>query len=545
MYSLSPKYGLQEDDIWFLQPNMGEPRMTLMSRHCQDREHRGAIVEEAIRLVLSTVDMEVVLDRTAKLLRRHFGATRVSIHRLVEGDASQVELLLVDDPKAPGVGLGSRCPVEGTACGRAIRERRPFVLERLDAAHPRYREEGELGRLGYGAVACFPLVFENQVLGTLDIAHEPPESPFEPCLHSAGQVAQLVAIALHNSLMVEEVRRLNRLLGRENALLKDEIRRTRGGTRYVAESPLMREVVEKLRMVAPSDTTVLIRGETGTGKEGLARMVHELSARFAGPLVAVSMGAIPEGLIESELFGHEKGAFTGAVRRQAGRFEAAAGGTIFLDEVGDAPAALQVKLLRALQEKEIQRVGSTEPVRVDARVVAATNRPLERLVEEGRFREDLYYRLNIFPLQVPPLRERREDVRPLAEYFLGRHAETMHRKPPRVPESAWRALESYDWPGNVRELENFLARALILSPGPELAMPELPGTRRAGVSHAGPGVRGTVPRFDESVRALLRRALEATGGRIYGAAGAAALLGLKPTTLQGKLRRHGLARGRS
>jgi formate hydrogenlyase transcriptional activator len=424
------------------------------------------------------------------------------------------------------------------------------VVEGLEVQGTRVLEEAELAGCGYGSIASFPLVVEERVLGTLDIVHPPACGLFEHCLTVAEKVAQLVAIALHNSLLLAEVRRLNQLLDRENAVLRDQLAQSRQGFHYVAESPLMRELMDRIMMVAPSDTTVLIRGETGTGKEGLARLVHDLSRRAAGPFVVVNLGAIPETLIESELFGHEKGAFTGATRRKLGRFEQAARGTLFLDEVGDAPLAVQVKLLRALQERQIERVGGEGTLPVDVRVVAATNRSLERMLEEGTFRSDLYYRLSTFPVHLPPLRERREDIRPLVLHLLERHAAKMHRRPPRVPESLWPVLESQPWPGNVRELENVLERALILSPGPTLGLLEPGGSRGSrlvpeavgfGVSRSDPASVGVV-RFEEGVRELLQRALEATGGRIYGAAGAAALLGLKPTTLQGKLRRYGLSR---
>ncbi|HET6921786.1 MAG TPA: sigma 54-interacting transcriptional regulator, partial [Anaeromyxobacteraceae bacterium] len=244
-------------------------------------------------------------------------------------------------------------------------------------------------------------------------------------------------------------------------------------------------------------------------------------------------------------FGHEKGAFTGAIRRKAGRFEQADGGTIFLDEVGDAPPSVQVKLLRVLQERELQRVGGTDTVPVDVRVVAATNRNLEEMVQRGAFRQDLYYRLAIVPIQLPPLRERPGDIRPLATHFLARHAALMHRRPPQVPEAAWRALEARPWPGNVRELENFLQRALIFSPGPELVLSEPAAADRGDASPSPhPPAPALAPpgRFDDEVRALLERALRAAGGRVYGRGGAAALLGLKPTTLQGKMRRYRAAR---
>jgi formate hydrogenlyase transcriptional activator len=270
-------------------------------------------------------------------------------------------------------------------------------------------------------------------------------------------------------------------------------------------------------------------------------MVHEFSPRFHAPFVAVNLGAMPEGLVESELFGHEKGAFTGAVRRRAGRFEQADGGTLFLDEVGDASPGVQVRLLRVLQERVLERVGGTEPVKVDVRVVAATNRDLEDLVARGSFRSDLYYRLAVFPIELPPLRDRVEEIRPLAAHFLAREAALMHRRPPRVGEEFWRSLEAQAWPGNVRELENFLQRALILSPGSELVLPELPtrGVRTA----ATPAVPEEPARFDDAVRDVIERTLRRCGGRVYGPGGAAEVLGLRPTTLQGKMRKYGIPSG--
>jgi formate hydrogenlyase transcriptional activator len=504
------------------------------------------IVEEAIEAVLSTVDLEAVLERTGKLLNRRFGATRVVIHRVLADAPGRAQVALVSDPSHPPSEVGESFELAGSAAGAALAERRPIVVDPIDPANPRFREERRLAALGYGSLVSFPLVFEDEVLGALDIAHPPREGLLDCCFQVAKQVAHLVAIALHNSLMVQEVRRLNRLLDRENTLLKEEIRQIKRDARYVAESPVMQAVLERVRLVAASATTVLVRGETGTGKEGLARMVHDLSPRFAAPFVVVNLGAIPDTLIESELFGHEKGAFTGALRRRAGKFEQAEGGTIFLDEVGDAPPSVQVRLLRVLQEREIQRVGGAETVKVDVRVVAATNRNLESMVKEGTFRSDLYYRLAIFPVELPPLRKRKEEIRPLASHFLAHQASLMHRKPPRVPDEAWRALEAHDWPGNVRELENFLQRALILSPGPALALPEELATRGSPGPAPAPAALadcGAPGRFDDEVRDLIERALAACGGRVYGPGGAAALLGLKPTTLQGKMRKYGVGVG--
>jgi formate hydrogenlyase transcriptional activator len=504
-----------------------------------DDVHRR-IVEEAIAAVLSTVDMEAVLERTGHLLRRHFGVTRVSVNRVAASDPTRAEVVLVSDPRHPATELGASFPLAGSASGAALASRRPCVVDPLRPDAPSYREEPLLAAYGYGSLVSFPLVFENDVLGTLDIAHPPAEGLLACCFAVAHQVAHLVAMALHNSLMVEEVKRLNRLLGRENELLKEELRQVKREGRYVAESAAMRAVVERVRRVASADTTVLVRGETGTGKEGLARMVHEFSPRFGGPFVAVNLGAIPEGLAESELFGHEKGAFTGAARRRAGKFEQAEGGTLFLDEVGDASPAVQVRLLRVLQERVVERVGGTAAVPVNVRVVAATNRDLEEAVRRGAFRQDLYYRLAVFPIELPPLRERRDDVRALGAHFLARFAAPMHRRPPRLTEAAWAALEGHGWPGNVRELENAIQRALILCPKDELGPDDLPPLAPGAAPGRGstPGPDAPPRRFDEEARQVIERALAACGGRVYGANGAATMLGLKPTTLQGKMRRY-------
>jgi formate hydrogenlyase transcriptional activator len=500
------------------------------------------LIDELVHTVLSTVDMQQVLERTGAILQRRFGETRVSIHRIVPGEPDWIEIVYAFDPHIPHEGVGRRVSMAGSLCGEAIRARRPVALHRLNADKPQVQEERFLAPLGYQALASFPLIVEDKVLGTLDVAHFEGSRLLRDNWRDAEQIASILAIALNNSLMVEEVRRLNGLLSRENTALRQEVRRTRAGYRFIAESPLMQEVIHKVELVAASDATVLIRGETGTGKEGVARMVHDLSVRRDGHFVVVNLAAIPEQLIESELFGHEKGAFTGAAQRREGYFEAANGGTIFLDEVGDASLSVQVRLMRVLQQREIQRVGSSETIRVDVRVVAATHRSLEQMVEQGAFRSDLYYRLNIFPLHIPPLRERREDIRPLIEYFLARAATELHRDAPRFDDADLYTLENYPWPGNVRELENYVSRAVILSKGTRLYLPPLPTITEGGVPiAAGQWRSNDVLHFDEAVKELLHNALDRTRGRIHGPRGAAALLGLKPTTLQGKLHKYGIA----
>jgi len=508
-----------------------------------DHECYCDLIDELVRMVLATVDMQQVLERTGAILRGRFGETRVTIHRVMTDDPDWVEIVYGYDPRISLEGVGRRVPMAGSLCGEAIRLRKAIALHSLNAAQPHVQEERFLAPLGYQGLASFPLIVEDKVLGTLDVAHFEGSQLLRENWRDVEQIASILAIALNNSLMVEEVRRLNGLLRRENTALRQEVRRSRIGYRFIAESPLMREVVHKVELVATSDATVLIRGETGTGKEGIARMVHEMSPRRDGHFVVVNLAAIPEQLIESELFGHEKGAFTGASQRREGFFEAAEGGTIFLDEVGDASLPVQVRLMRVLQQREIQRVGSSDTTRIDVRVVAATHRSLEQMVEQGSFRSDLYYRLNIFPLHIPPLRERREDIRPLFEYFLSRAATELHRDLPRFDPVDVRALENYPWPGNVRELENYTTRAVILSQSTRLYLPPLPAIVEATITSANCSTSSTeLPRFDQAVQALLQRALEQTGGRIHGSRGAAALLGLKPTTLQGKLRKYRLGR---
>ncbi|MFB3852305.1 MAG: sigma 54-interacting transcriptional regulator [Vicinamibacterales bacterium] len=335
-------------------------------------------------------------------------------------------------------------------------------------------------------------------------------------------------------VLVEERRRLRA----ESGLLREELQdRGHSSGAIVGHSSALREAVDKARIVAPSQTTVLLTGETGTGKEMIARLIHQESGpRAAGPFVAVNCAAIPEGLMESEMFGHERGAFTDAAERRAGRFEAASGGTIFLDEIGELPLALQPKLLRALQDGAIQRIGSSRPVPVDVRVIAATNRGLEPAVRERRFRKDLYYRLNVFPIEIPPLRERREDVPELFTHFVVRAARQMHKSVESIEPSVLVMLERYCWPGNVRELQNVAERAVILAVDAVVG----PGTVRLqdGLMAA---AEETLP-LAEVERRAIARALAAAGGRVSGRGAAAELLGVKPTTLHARMRRLGVSR---
>jgi PAS domain S-box-containing protein len=349
--------------------------------------------------------------------------------------------------------------------------------------------------------------------------------------------------ALHDALA--EVERLKERLAAENAYLRAEIRTDRQFGEIVGQSEPLLAVLDQVRRVAPTKSTVLVQGESGTGKEAIARAVHDLSPRREHPLIKVNCGAISPSLIESELFGHEKGAFTGALRQRAGFFELADGGTIFLDEVGELPADAQVKLLRVLQEQELSRVGSEAPIRVDVRVIAATNRDLAGLVEGGGFRLDLYYRLNVFPILLPPLRERRDDIPLLAGKFLADQGRSLGKELTGLTAAAVRLIQSYDWPGNIRELQNVIERAAILATGPVVDIP--PSLVTSGTPHrASRGPKGLVEDEPVTLAAAeaqhIRRILERTGWAVAGPAGAAQLLGVPESTLRSRMKKLGIKR---
>ena len=310
-----------------------------------------------------------------------------------------------------------------------------------------------------------PLITRNRAIGSLNLGRLRDEAFTQEDVHFLGQIASQVAIAVENALDYAKVTESRARLAEEGRYLKEELRTEHDFEEIVGESAALKAVLKQVETVAPTNSTVLILGETGTGKELIARAIHNLSARKEQPFVKVNCAAIPLGLLESELFGHERGAFTGAIAQKVGRFELAHRGTLFLDEVGDIPLELQPKLLRVLQEQEFERLGSTKTTRVDVRLVAATSRDLGQMIAENQFRRDLFYRLNIFPLPLPPLRERREDIALLVEHFVEKYAGMMSKKIAKVPDDVMQALREYHWPGNIRELQNIIERAVILSPG--------------------------------------------------------------------------------
>jgi formate hydrogenlyase transcriptional activator len=368
------------------------------------------------------------------------------------------------------------------------------------------------------------------------------------------EVANQVVLAVQNMQSYQEIDSLKARLEKENIYLQEEIRSEHNFEEIVGNSPALISVLRSVDQVAATDSTVLILGETGTGKELIARAIHDRSTRKERTLVKVNCSAISAGLVESELFGHMKGAFTGALERRTGRFELADGGTIFLDEVGELPLETQVKLLRILQEREFEPVGSSHSIKVDVRVIAATNRDLKEAMQEGRFRSDLFYRLNVFPVQVPPLRDRRSDIHLLVKFFLGRFSKKFGKKVDGVSQPTMDRLVRYSWPGNIRELENVIERAFVLSQGPVLELEyELesepasrvnPGITETFAAEVQPvdGSPSRLPTLEEVERSHILAALKLTSGVIEGPKGAAKILNLNPNTLRNRMEKFGIKR---
>jgi formate hydrogenlyase transcriptional activator len=398
---------------------------------------------------------------------------------------------------------------------------------------------------GIRSFISVPLVARGRAIGTLAIASTTPNRYADADTALLLELAGQIALAVANMTAYEEIAALKARLERENVYLQEEIRSGHNFVELVGSSPALVALLGRVEQAAPTEATVLLLGETGTGKELIARALHGASGRRDRPLVKVDCTALSAGLVESELFGHAKGAFTGAIERRVGRFELADRGTIFLDEVGELPLEAQAKLLRVLQEQQFEPVGSNRTVKVDVRVIAATNRDLEAAVHEGRFRADLFYRLNVVPLQVPPLRERRQDIPQLAMYFLGRYAKAFGRPVTSVSPPSMERLVAYAWPGNVRELQHVMERAVVLSTGPTLELsaelfPSPPPPPSAPAAGQGDGNPPTT--LEDVERAHIVRMLEQAGWVVQGPKGAAALLGLHPNTLRSRMDRLGIRR---
>jgi formate hydrogenlyase transcriptional activator len=494
---------------------------------------------ERLKLLLDLTNTLVANLEPRDLLRAISAKIRQDMHCdhvgvwLPDLEQHQLRQLAMDFPEGNGfVTEDSFFPIEGSEVGTVFKTGRPFVVRTQADVTSDWVTSTVLAEAIESGCAL-PLIRRNRTVGVLTLGSRVENSISSEDVEFLMRAAGQVAIAVENALAYREIAELEDKLAQEKLYLEKEIRSETNFEGIVGQSSALRQVLQLVEMVATSDSTVLLLGETGTGKELFARATHDRSHRKDRTFVKLNCAAIPTGLLESELFGHERGAFTGAVTQKIGRLELADQGTLFLDEVGDIPLELQPKLLRVLQEGEFERLGSTRTKKVDVRLVAATNRDLDRMIEEKQFRSDLYYRLNVFPIRVPPLRERPEDIPLLVRYYSQKYARRMEKRIESIPAAAMRKLARWHWPGNVRELQNLVERAVILTRSSTLAIsvPELAnGSASSPASKAGS--------FEEQDRIV--RILKETKGRVGGPNGAAARMGLKRTTLLTRMKRMGI-----
>lgn len=501
----------------------------------EQESQRLKLLLEMTNTLVSNLELRDLLRAISASIRLVMQCDAVAVC-LPDADGRHLHVSAMDFPENRGFAQEDIVvPIEGTVPGVVFITGKPVAGTKPDTTDERAGAVTVLAE-GIASNCILPLVSRNRTLGLLMLGRRA-ECIFSPAdvdflMRAAGQVA----IAIENALAYREIAELKDRLAQEKLYLEQEIRSdadVEGMVGIVGQSPALRQVLHLVDTVAASDSTVLLLGETGTGKELIARALHDRSHRKDHTLVKLNCAAIPTGLLESELFGHERGAFTGAITQKIGRLELADRGTLFLDEVGDIPLELQPKLLRALQEREFERLGSNRTKRVDVRLVAATNRDLQRMMEDKQFRSDLYYRLNVVPIRIPPLRERPEDIPLLVRYFTQKYALRMQKNMDSISAATMRQLTRWHWPGNIRELENVVERAVVLSRTGrlEISVPEL----AEGVSAARPA---RVLDFDERDRIL--RVLKETRGRVGGPDGAAVRLGLKRTTLITRMKKLGI-----
>jgi formate hydrogenlyase transcriptional activator len=530
---------------------------TTAQKELQVQNQRLRLLLNLTSKITSNLDLREVLRAISANIRNVMLGDFVSI-LLPEGDSGKVRIYALDFPDSPFVAEEGML-VGLTAQGKAAFESLNPVI--ASTAHPEEIPVEVSAFPPEPKTVCFiPLVNRGRALGFLAMGRTA-EHPYDADdIEFLGQVGGQIAIAIDNALAYQEVSELRDKLAQEKVYLEEEIRSEMGFEQIIGSSDGIKHVLQLVETVAPSDSTVLLLGETGTGKELIARAIHDRSRRKDRTFVKLNCAAIPTGLLESELFGHEKGAFTGAISQKLGRMELADQGTLFLDEVGDIPAEIQPKLLRALQEREFERLGSTHTRRVNVRLVAATNRDLERMVADREFRIDLYYRLNVFPIRIPPLRDRRDDIPLLVSYFVAKFSKQMQKRVDSIPTAMMKGLIAWAWPGNIRELENFIERAVILTRGRSLDAP-LAELRKVKKDEP---ISAPVLRTEDDIARIVKetiaslqsksvedehakkqhaeivRALTESKGQVGGSGGAAARMCISRTTLISRMKRLGI-----
>jgi len=503
----------------------------------QSKNDRLKLLLDVNNTVVSNLELRDLLRAISASVRRVMKCDGVGV-ALPDPESNQLRIYALDFLDGNGkIHEEMTLPVDGDSPpARVFRTRQPWASTKDD---PNWPPDLLAEAEGIHSQCHVPLVSRNRVLGILSLGRREESAFTQEDVDFICQVAGQIAIAVENACSYREIANLRDQLAQEKVYLEDEIRSEMNFEEIVGRSAALRKVLQQVETVAPTDSTVLIYGETGTGKELIARAIHNLSSRSENAFVKLNCAAIPTGLLESELFGHEKGAFTGAVSQRTGRFELANRGTVFLDEVGEIPLELQPKLLRVLQEREFERLGSSRTIRTDARLIAASNRDLSEMVDEQKFRADLFYRLNVFPIQAPPLRERQEDIPLLVRHFVQQFARRMNKTIDTIPSEAMSSLVEYHWPGNIRELQNLIERAVILSTGPVLKVP------RAALQAAPPANNRKMETLVDAERRHIQQTLEATNWVVSGPKGAAALLGMNRSTLQWRMEKLGLRRSRS
>ena len=496
---------------------------------------RWKLLLEINNHVITHLDVKALFRAACGSLRKYFDNDYAAVW-IIDKDQNRLECAAMDFPASRGFLDDITMPALTGEELHRMRTRQPELWTRAELEALPATVRDAFRHEGIEVMVVTALRTPNGPLGVMTLGSKRPDHFRRDDLDLLGQIATQISLALDNALAYEKLNASRNLIEQERLYLESEIRAEYNFEDIVGKSAALRKVLQQIEIVAPTDSTVLLHGETGTGKELIARALHSLSTRQNRTFVRLNCAAIPSGLVESELFGHERGAFTGALIQKKGRFEIADQGTLFLDEIGDISLELQPKLLRALQEHEFERLGSAKTIHVDVRLIAATHRDLPSMMRDNQFREDLFYRLNVFPIEIPPLRDRRDDIPLLVNFFVSRLSRKMQKHIQSIPKEAMEALTTAPWPGNIRELENFIERAVILTPGSELRVP-LKELKR-------PSVASTTSdsTFQEAERQAIVEALKAAQGKISGQGGAAERLGLKRTTLQNKMRKLGIGR---